>query len=153
MRKSAYFYNRDGLRIQPDEFKAKMLDPVYRTVRQFENDSVRCEVVWTGMGDDPNNSLPDLWKLFEMQVWNKNSFGSWVLDPVDGSRTFPTEKQAIAAYESFLVRWGGCEVDDEGEFIEIGNEAEPVVIEPPAPPPPDQPLSKLDSILDSEGAW
>lgn len=146
-----FFYNRDGLRIQPAELKAKMKDPAYRIVRQFENDAVRCEVTWTGVGDDPVNSMPDFWKLFEMRVWNKNSLGHWVPDPVQDVVTFPTEKKAVEAYEAFLVRWGGCEMGQDGEFVEVGNEAAPP--KPVVPPPPDQPLSKLDDILDEEGAW
>ena len=153
MRNSGFYYNRDGLRIQPAEVKAKMKDPAYRIVRSFENDTVRLEVLWTGMGGDPNDSLPDFWPLFELQVFNMNSSGARAPDPIDHGKVFPTEKKAIAAYEEFLVKWGGGELGQDGEFVEVGNEAEPPKpVEPPKPPPPDQPTTTIAGLND-DGAW
>lgn len=145
------YSKRDGQPCTKAEWSDLRKDLSYCSVRQFDNDIVRVEVKWHGLVRDPQNLFRETYPLFMLNVYNYNSFGDRVVDPVESGKTFPTEEAAVAFYEKFVERWSESYVDD-GVLVEVGNS-----LAPPPPPNLDAPSSEVASIKGIEddgcGAW
>ena len=145
-------YDRNGLKISASQWLELMGDPTYHIIREFDNGSVRVMLVWNGkVTPKEHSSFRDTWPLFVLYVANYKANGRLVKDPTMNGVTFAFESDAIKGYEEFLKFWTDCEVNDDGEFVEVGNELAPPP--PPPPPNPDAPTSALKDAPDFGAAW
>jgi hypothetical protein len=131
------FVDKDGSRITHEQWKALRADQDYVLIRNYLSDTLRVIVLWHGMIDDPDTP-PEHYKPFELAVFNiriKDGEGNPIprketIDP-DATNNYRTAREAIQAYEDFLVRYSLCEwlpgsgTDENGNpkmiFIERGN--------------------------------
>ncbi|MCY1382217.1 hypothetical protein D9M69_702180 [compost metagenome] len=70
-------------------------------------------------------------------------------DPRDGT-TYGTEKEAIEAYESCVVRWTESTRDDDGNVVEVGNIHTPVS---PDAPHSEEAVAMISTGDDDVGVW
>ena len=151
--KQRLYYDRNGARIPKEKWEELNADDVYRTVKLYENEDVRVLVRWLGFQDDAPHVFRDMWKIFEIGVWNRDDeLDKWVPDPVENGKTFAYEHIAIAHYEKFLMEWTESRKTPDGGFVEVGNK-----FEPPPPPNPDAPTTDVADMKwlddDDVGAW
>jgi hypothetical protein len=146
------YFARDGRQIDAKTWSKLLRDLDYCAVRMFENDKVRVVLDWTGIVPNADQFFPDHYPVYSLHVDNYNHAGEPFRDPVEDGRTFPNEAVAITAYEKFLKKWTDSFIDEEGKFVDLGNEAKP-----PAPPSLDAPTSSVKSIKgmenDDVGVW
>lgn len=142
-------YDRNGEKISAHQWCELMDDSAYRNIREFDNGSVRVMLVWSGkVTPKEHSSFRDTWPLFALYVANYDANGKLVIDPVMNGKTFAFEADAIDGYEKFLCQWTKCITNDDGEFVEVGND-----LAPPPPPNPDAPTSVLKDTPDFGAAW
>lgn len=146
----ALYFDREGKRINHLKWKALAGDPLYRTVKEFDNGRVQVRLIWNGsLTLQQKLSFRDTWPLFAMRVMNYNAQGVLQPDPSSDGETFPTESDALNGYEQFLINWADCHIDDNGNLVEVDNN-----LAPPPPPDPDAPTSTLkDAPADFGAAW
>lgn len=144
------YIGRDGSRLTKESWDRLQQDPSKRIVREYDNGEIQVRLIWNGrMTKTQAQSFRDTWPVFEIRVMNYNAEGRLVPDPVADNSTFPSENEAINAYEEFLITWADCEVGDDGNLIEKDNH-----LAPPPPPDPDAPTSVLkDAPPDFGAAW
>ncbi|WP_297478311.1 hypothetical protein [Ferrovum sp.] len=141
---SKIYFDKDGRKIQKDKWTHYRMDPSYCIVREFRNKAVLVIVEWKGAVDTRLHPFAFTHPTFEMRVWNFDSDGKLVPDPVESKKTFPSEQNAINAYNNFLLRWTDSKIEN-GELVEVGNELTP-------PPPPDPNIPKT-AVNDDIGCW
>jgi hypothetical protein len=152
---SAGYINRSGAKITAKEWEALIASESYSTVRRYDNSEVRVVVDWVGTVANMD-VFPEMRKVIRLDIFNLNSSGKWVKDPVQSDLWFPNEETAINAYEQFIERWTNSHRDENDELIEEDNLYAPPP-PPPPPPSPDAPASDCASIKgvvdDGVGAW
>jgi hypothetical protein len=143
------YFTRGGARIDKNEWARNRADPSYCEVRAYDNGAVRVTLEWLGKITDYGNVYPMFHKLFKLHVANYTTDGRLVPDPVEQSRTFATEAEAVKFYEEFLTKWTESGVDEFGDFQEADNS-----LTPPPPPDPNRPSIEPDEPeLGGVGAW
>ncbi|MFK3741065.1 hypothetical protein [Massilia sp. TN1-12] len=142
------YQDRDGKRIDGEQYKQARQDPSYVQVRSYDNNQVRATVEWIGRIENPQDQFPDYYKLFRVDVWNYTDGGQLAKDPAY-PQFFSNEAAAAKEYEAFIERWTEAERMADGELVEHGN-----TLLPPPPPNPDAPASiPLDDDVAGVGAW
>jgi len=145
---SIKYIDRAGKTITAKEWKEKRDDPLYSTVKEYDNGVVKVTLKWSGRVANPQNTYAEFWPVFILLVKNYRSDGSCVDDPVDGDRTYPTEAAGDIAYQTFLLKWTECETSEHtDEFVEFGNS-----LAPEPPPDPNKPATQSEELGDT-GAW
>ncbi len=143
------YIDREGNAITQKDWKDKQATPSYATVQEYDNGVVRLTLKWIGKVDRPHDTYPEYWKLYVLLVKNYRPDGTLVNDPVDNDQYFPNEEKAVAAYQSFLLKWTACQADEAGEFMEADN-----TLTPPPPPDPNRPSTEAEEPeLGGVGAW
>lgn len=115
------YLDRHGGKITREEWLKLREDPDYCTLGQFQNEKVLVRAVWHGYPRD-HRVMEEYWEIFQLEIYNRLE-NKWVIDP--GSRFYWDEQQMMAAYRVFLKRYTDCHDDDEGNFVEVGNELAP----------------------------
>lgn len=150
-KKTIGYFSRNGLSISQEQYQSFAADPSYVRVKSFDNGVVRVLLRWIGLVRKLDNYFPGEMPIFEMAVWNYNSSGVMVEDPLSG-KTYSNEEDAIKAYEAFLESWTESGRDENGVFVEEENE-----FTPPPPPNLDAPDSDVKKLVgiedDGVGAW
>lgn len=146
------YFDRSGIRISEDLWRAKQGEPEYVKLAEFDNGTVRVFAMWHGRVINPQNYLSTMLPIFMLQVSNYDGNGVLRPDPVENGKTFTTEKQVMQAYKEFLARWTECEAErnENGEiveFTEVGND-----LAPPPPPNPDA-ITCNEKIAKDFGTW
>lgn len=142
MRKSPNkYFSRDGKDIDHAQWYELRKDKDYCNVRKFQNDKVMAEIVWSGMVIDPDNTFTEYYKNYVIYVCNFGSDGKARPDPILNGTYYPNEEVAVTAYEKFLIKWTASHIDENGNFIDVDNEAKP-----PPPPNLDAPMTSVTSI-------
>lgn len=146
----AYIYlDREGTRINKDQWTEKQKDASYRILREFDNGTVFLRLMWNGrMTVQEMAGFRDYWPLFQMAAGNYTADGSLQPDPNLNGETYSSEEAGIQAYEKFLETWTDCERKDNGKFVEVDNQ-----LAPPPPPDPDIPKELSKGDADSFGSW
>lgn len=128
MSKAASIYvDRDGVQISMPEWSLLQTQDEYRFIRRYGNEKVKVNLMWLGMVPRRfvDNSLPDYWPVFELQVWNVGPDGQAIEDPVEHGRKFGRQGDAVEWYDAFIAKWTESYVDERGKLIEVGNEFAP----------------------------
>lgn len=146
------YIDRKGGTIPKKEWQLKRADSEYFNVKMYDNGVVQLQLKWSGIVPIVD-TLSEYYPVYVLLVKNYREDGTLVVDPIDSDKTYPDEETAIAAYDSFLLEWTDCGVDETGVLIERDNTCAPVVpLAPPPPPDPDVPTSE-PTELDGCGAW
>lgn len=140
------YLDHDGKLISQATYEKCQADQNYRVLRQYDNNAVRIELLWTGKIANYGQVFPDFYKLFTLRVHNYRD-GALVKDITQDGQTFPTMEKAIAGYETLLLQWTDCVTNSEGDFVEVDN-----TLTPPPPPNPDRPENDAED-MGGVGAW
>lgn len=146
------YINRDGAMIPKDDWEARQKDDNYRIVRTYDNGEVYAEIVWVGRVVNPDDTWPDMWKIFQINVFNYNEFGDKIADPVMFGKWYSNLLSAESDFEAFLVKWTDSHINEDGKYVEADN-----LLAPPPAPNLDAPTSDIEHIKglteDGVGAW
>lgn len=143
------YYDREGRYIDQAKWRELQANTEYTQLKEYDNGKVRVRLVWLGrLTQQQASSFRDTWPLFTISVWNYNDEGKPVPDPVMNGETYPTESDALTAYEDFLITWTDSQMGEHG-LIEVDN-----TLAPPPPPDPDAPTSTMKDLPpDFSAAW
>jgi hypothetical protein len=114
-----YLDRKDAV-ITKERWKELRDDPVYKSVRRYDNGKVHVEIEWYGKVPNPAGTWESLKKVFKFTASNYTVEGKLVPDGANGEVWFRTEEAAVEHYEKFLADWTESQIV-AGKFVEEGN--------------------------------
>lgn len=136
------YFDKTGAPMDKSAWEEKRADDEYRTIRAFDNGTIRVMIFWEGVDKMTADKYRDMWELFRADVFNYDHNNKMKADPVEHNRTFATEEEAIDWYEDFISGWTTSSVQSKRnakgtwveEFVEVGNTMAPPTSEELATP-------------------